>query len=124
VAPRPLEYGLDLIPVFIQLTPKKLYGGGFEPVVLRWNSSLRMRRVAPHVKLAGGAVRTNSNLPAGHTSVFNFTARGGGGIQIFTVNRRSLDIGCRWWHVSNANLGVRNPEFNGIQLSVGYHWRK
>jgi hypothetical protein len=119
-----LEYGLDVMPVFIQLTPNRLYGGGFEPVVLRWNSSLRMRRVAPYVELAGGAVRTNSNLPAGDTSMFNFTARGGGGIQIFTANRRSIDIGCRWWHVSNANLGVRNPEFNGIQLSLGYHWRK
>jgi len=44
-----------MIPVFIQLTSKKLYGGGFEPVVLRWNTSLRMRRVAPYVELAGGA---------------------------------------------------------------------
>jgi hypothetical protein len=72
--------------------------------------------------LAGGAIRTNANLPTGNTSNFNFTARGGGGIQIFTKPRRSVEVACRWSHISNGNLGVKNPEFNGIQVSVGYHW--
>ena len=91
-------------------------------MILRWNSSLRTSRVAPYIELAGGAIRTNTNLPTGNTSNFNFTARGGGGIQIFMKPRRSVDIACRWSHISNANLGVKNPEFNGIQVSVGYHW--
>jgi len=117
-----LEYGFGLVPVFVHLRPATLYGGGLEPVILRWNSSLHAGRTTPYLELAGGVVRTNSNLPVGNTSDFNFTARGGGGIQLFTAKRRFLDLGCRWWHVSNANLGVRNPEFNGIQVSVGYHW--
>jgi len=116
------EYGLDLIPIFRQLRPEAIYGGGFEPVILRWNSSLHVGRVAPYIELAGGALRTNSNFPVGLTSDFNFTARGGGGIQIFTKRRRFAEIGCRWAHISNANLGVRNPEFTGIQVSLGYHW--
>jgi hypothetical protein len=116
------EYGIDLIPLFRQFRPQPMYGGGLEPVILRWNSSLHTGHVAPYIELAGGAVRTNSNLPAGDTSNFNFTARGGGGIEIFTKPRQSVEIGCRWWHISNANLGVRNPEFNGIQVSLGYHW--
>ena len=118
------EYGFDIIPIFGQLRPRAIYGGGFEPVILRWNSSLHVGRVAPYIELAGGALRTNSNLPAGDTSNFNFTARGGGGIQIFTNRRRFAEIGCRWEHISNANLGVRNPEFNGIQVSLGFHWFK
>jgi lipid A 3-O-deacylase len=116
------EYGVDVIPLFRQFRPQSIYGGGFEPVILRWNSSLHADRVAPYIELAGGAVRTNTNLPAGDTSNFNFTARGGGGIQIFTKPHHSVDIGCRWSHISNANLGVRNTEFNGIQVSLGYHW--
>lgn len=124
-----LEFGMDLIPLFVHLQPETLYGGGFEPTVLRWNSlglnsSRRRGRATPFLELAGGAVHTNSNLPAGDTSKFNFTARIGGGIQIFTRERRSVDIGCRWSHISNANLGTQNPEFNGIQVSVGYHWFK
>jgi hypothetical protein len=117
-----LEYGFDLIPVFRQFRPQTNYGRGFEPVILRWNSGLHTASVVPYIELAGGALRTNSNFPAGDTSKFNFTARGGGGVQIFAKRHQSVDIGCRWMHISNANLGVRNPEFNGIQVSLGYHW--
>jgi len=119
-----LEYGFDVIPLFVHFTPEKIYGGGFEPVILRWHSGLHAGRIAPYIELAGGGVHSTANLPAGDTSNFNFTARGGGGIQISTAKRQSLDIACRWWHISNANLGVRNPEFNGMQVSLGYHWFK
>jgi hypothetical protein len=118
-----LEYGFSLIPFFRQFQPQPNYGRGFEPVILRWNSSLHTSRISPYIELAGGAVRTNSNFPAGNTANFNFTARGGGGITVSTTRRQSLDIGCRWSHISNANLGIENPEFNGIQVSLGYHFR-
>lgn len=119
-----LEYGVNLMPVFVQRRPNALYGGGLDPVVLRWNSSLHADRVVPYIELAGGSVLTNSNLPRGDTSNFNFTVKGGGGIHIFTTDRQSLEIGCRYYHVSNANLGRRNPEFNGVQITLGYHWFK
>lgn len=67
---------------------------------------------------------TSSNLPPGNTSKFNFTPKGGGGIYVRTRKRQSLDIGVSWSHISNANLGVDNPEFNGVQLSLAYHWFK
>jgi hypothetical protein len=117
-----LEYGFSVFPLFRQFRAQSIDGGGFEPVILRWNSSLHTSHLAPYIELAGGAVRTNTNFPAGDTSDFNFTARGGGGIQLFTKPRQFVDIGCRWSHISNANLGVRNTEFNGVQVSVGYHW--
>jgi hypothetical protein len=116
------ECGVDVIPLFRQFRPQAIYGGGFEPVILRWKASLQTRRVAPYIELAGGTIRTNSNFPTGDTSNVNFTARGGGGIQIFAKPHQSLDVGCRWSHISNANLGVRNPELNGIQVSLGLHW--
>ena len=119
-----LEYGFNLIPVFATSGNQSVKGGGFEPVVLRWNSASHIGRAVPYIELAGGGVFTTSNLPAGDTSSFNFTAKGGGGVYIFTKERQSLDIGCRWWHISNANLGVRNPEFNGVQVTLGYHWFK
>jgi hypothetical protein len=117
-----LEYGISVFPLFRQFRAESIYGGGFEPVILRWNSSLHTSHIAPYIELAGGAVRTNTNFPAGDTSNFNFTARGGGGIQLFTKHRQFVDIGCRWSHISNANLGTRNTEFNGVQVSVAYHW--
>ena len=116
------EYGIDVIPLFRQFRPNLVYGGGFEPVILRWNSSLHTQHFAPYIELAGGALYTNIDFPAGDTSSFNFSTRGGGGLRVFTKPRQSIEIGCRWEHISNANLGVRNPEFNGVQVNVEYHW--
>jgi lipid A 3-O-deacylase len=118
-----LEYGFDVAPIFVQFTPQHVRGVALDPVILRSNSSHR-GGVAPYIEVGGGAVTTRSNFPVGDTSGFNFIGRGGGGILISTKHAPALEIGCRWWHISNANLGTRNPEFNGIQLSVGWHWYK
>jgi len=117
-----LEYGFDVFPVF-QLRPAALCGAGLEPVIFRWNSSVRLGRTRPYIELAGGALRTTGNLPSGDTSSFNFTAKGGGGFYI-PVHDYVVDVGVRWSHISNANLGTRNPEFNGIEVKIGYHWTK
>lgn len=118
------EYAADFIPVFVQLARRKITGTAFDPVILRWNSSLRRGRVTPFVELGGGGLRTSVNFPQGNTSTFNFIARGGGGVLVSTRGAQALEIACRWWHISNANLGVQNPEFNGLQVSVGWHWFK
>lgn len=117
-----LEYAFSVSPLFIQMRPQNLHGFAFEPVILRWNSTHRLRRLEPYIELAGGAVRTNINLPAGDTSDFNFTASGGAGFYLHSRGRQTWDLGVRWDHISNANLGIRNPEFNGIQIRLAYHW--
>jgi lipid A 3-O-deacylase len=119
-----LEYAFDVMPVFEAFGNQRTHGFGFDPVILRWNSALRTSRISPYIELAGGTVITSSNLPPGNTSSFNFTPKGGGGIYLRTRKRQALDIGFRWSHISNANLGVDNPEFNGVQLSLAYHWFK
>jgi lipid A 3-O-deacylase len=119
-----LEYGFDVIPLFVQWRPQLIYGGGFEPVVLHWNSALRISGAHPYVELAGGVLRTSANFPSGATSTFNFIAKGGGGLQVPLRSGEHLDVGVLWSHISNANLGVRNPEFNGIEIRLAYHWIK
>jgi hypothetical protein len=119
-----LEYAFDVMPLFETYGNQHLHGFGFDPVILRWNSALHTARLSPYIELAGGGVFTNANLPPENTSSFNFTPKGGGGIYIRTRRKQYLDVGLRWSHISNANLGVQNPEFNGIQLSVAYHWLK
>lgn len=119
-----LEFAADFAPVFFQFTPRRIHGLAFDPVILRWNSTLHRGRVSPFLELGGGGLHTEADFPFRNTSSFNFVARGGGGIQIATVHAQALELGCRWWHISNANLGVRNPEFNGIQVNVAWHWFK
>jgi len=118
-----LEYGVNLVPVLLQARPHVLYGGGFEPLVFRWNSEIRLRGTHPYIELAGGALQTTGNLPSGNTSSFNFTAKGGGGLYV-PIHEHIWDVGIRWSHVSNANLGATNPEFNGIELRIAYHWMR
>jgi len=59
------EYGVDFMPVFLHFRPQRVYGGGLDPVILRWNSSLHIGRAAPYIELGGGAVRTSSKPPFG-----------------------------------------------------------
>jgi hypothetical protein len=118
-----LECGLNLVPIFASSGPKPIYGGGFEPIVLRWHFT-HARHVVPYIEVAGGGVFTAGNFPSGDTSNFNFTTRGGGGMEIFTSSRQAWDIALQYLHMSNANLGNENPAFNGIQLKIGYHWYK
>jgi hypothetical protein len=117
-----LEYGFSFNPLFLQLRPQALHGIAFQPLILRWNSDHLLGHASPYIELAGGAVHTNLNLPAGDTSTFNFTAQGGAGVYLPVTSRRALDLGMRWSHISNANLGIQNPEFNGIELRIAYHW--
>jgi hypothetical protein len=77
-----LEYGINLVPVTKTTNAQYVYGGGFEPVVLRWNSFMQRGRIAPYLELAGGELFTTANLPAGDTSSVNFTARGGVGVHL------------------------------------------
>ncbi len=118
------EYGADFLPLFVQFTPQRIYGTAFDPIILRWNLSMRRGRVSPFGELGGGGVYTPVNFPAGNSSTFNFIARAGGGVLIATRHGQALELACRWWHISNANLGTQNPEFNGIQVSLGWHWFK
>jgi len=83
-----LEYGFNLVPIFVTRKTERVYGGGFEPIVVRWISNHQFGRVAPYIELAGGTLFTTSNLPPDDTSSLNFTARGGEGIHIFTKRRR------------------------------------
>ncbi len=118
------EYGFDVAPLFVQFQPQRIEGTAFDPLIFRWHSSPRGGAITPFLELSGGAVHTTANFPAGDTSTFNFITRGGGGLLVLTKPNQALEVACRWWHISNANLGTRNPEFNGIQVSVGYHWMK
>jgi hypothetical protein len=119
-----LEYALDVMPVFETYGNQRTHGIGFDPVILRWNSALHTSKISPYIELSGGGVSTPVNLPPGRTSSFNFMAKGGAGIYLRTRSGQAFDVGLHWSHISNANLGAENYEFNGIQLSIAYHWFK
>ena len=120
------------------------FGGGtyrgvsITPVIFRWNFNTHRRKVQPWFQAAGGLIYTTHKFPPnylsdpnttppvdGGTCVFNFSPQGGGGIRIFTREKRSIDIGVNGVHISSASLGDRNPGVNAsIQIQVGYTFWK
>jgi hypothetical protein len=115
-------------------------GVSITPVILRWNFDTHSRKVQPWFQAAGGLIYTTHKFPPnlfsntnpangplidGGTCVFNFSPQGGGGIHIFTREKRSIDIGVNGVHISSASLGDRNPGVNAsVQIQVGYTFWK
>lgn len=120
---RTLEYTFEAQPFFLVTRRQSAFGGGFSPVGVRWNFVPR-GRYRPYVEFNGGAMFTQKNVPPGDTSNFNFTVAAGPGVMIALPHNEALSIALRYWHLSNANLANSNPQFNTIQIVVGYHWLK
>jgi hypothetical protein len=82
----------------------------------RWPS----RRVTPFVEMAAGLSDSTRPVPPSGTAL-NFLLVSGGGVEI-PLGRVSLDLGGRWFHVSNNGTGGnRNPDIQtlGLLIAIG-----
>ena len=94
------------------------YGFGGSPIGAQVNF-VHFRRVEPFLTSGGGFLYFNHRM-FGTTQQFNFTAQLGGGVQWFTSSRRTaIDLGYKYHHISNANLGNTNPGLDSHMLFVG-----
>jgi hypothetical protein len=138
------EYAVDLIPMYLFSGPFKplptnflcpiglrcpapvtndvVYGGGFNPFVVKWNFTSN-RRISPYFELAGGVLFTNHEVPA-FTSNINFASQAAIGLNIFHREHQAISLDFRYAHISNAGLASPNPGLNTIQGGIGYHWWK
>lgn len=105
---------------------RSYHGASVTPFLLRWNfTGEHSRRLIPWMQLGGGLLWTNHKFPTEESSVINFTPQLGAGINIFSRNDRSFELGVKAIHISNASLGDHNPGFNQtLQFSAGYSWWK
>ena len=93
------------------------YGVGGSPIGAQVNY-VHFRRVEPFLTSGGGFLYFNHRM-FGATQ-FNFTAQLAGGVQLFTSSRRTaIDIGYKYHHISNANLGNQNPGLDSHILFIG-----
>jgi hypothetical protein len=54
----------------------------------------------------------------------NFTADAGTGVTIYRNAHRAVGLGLRFWHLSDAQMGNRNPGVNALEFIVSYHRMK
>jgi hypothetical protein len=93
------------------------YGVGGSPIGAQVNF-VHYRHVEPFLTSGGGFLYFNH--PMFGATQFNFTAQLGGGVQLFTSSRRSaIDLGYKYHHISNANLGNQNPGMDSHMLFIG-----
>jgi hypothetical protein len=140
-----LQYTLDLVPAnivreftFVSCgTPSRLgficptgrevvYGGGINPVGLKMNFR-RQRKFQPYIGANGGFVTSVRPVPVdtpGGTQ-YNYTFDAGGGLEIFSQNRRSSwKFGYRFQHISNAYRRNFNPGLDNNQFFIAYSFFK
>jgi lipid A 3-O-deacylase len=115
------EWAADLIPVYYIRQPvKNAFGGGFNPVNLKWNFTNSTHAI-PYVELGGGVLFTNTEVPFGTSSV-NFITHGAVGLHLFVHPDQALTVNTRFEHISNAGLATPNPGINSVQFSAGWSW--
>jgi hypothetical protein len=114
------EYAVDAVPVFVVFQPTNTaYGIALNPADLIWNFDTH-GRIVPYLELGGGALFTNTKVPAG-TSRINFTTAGAVGVH-FLASKLTWSADVRFMHISNAGLESPNPGINTVQLRLGVGW--
>lgn len=85
----------------------------------RWSLS----RIKPFIDLAVGISDSTSPVPVRGTRV-NFLALAGGGVQVPMRGRVVLDLGARWFHVSNNGREGRhrNPDIQALGAVIAIGW--
>ena len=115
-----LEYAVEAVPAFVVFQKQNTaYGVAVDPFAFKWILDTQ-RSVAPYFELGGGALFTNTQVPAG-TSRVNFTTSGALGLH-FLRSKDNLSAEVRFMHISNAGLANPNPGINTIQLRLGFGW--
>ena len=99
-------------------------GIGLEPVGFDFNFR-RRHRIQPVAGINGGFLKFPRDVPISNSNSFNFTFSLRGGVQIFTGESRSLTIGYRFHHISNANTGNPfNPGIDSNFIYAGYSFHR
>lgn len=123
--PFAVRWVFDVVPVALVGDPRShdghrayAYGTGGSPIGAQVNF-VHYRHVEPFLTSGGGFLYFNHRM-FGTTQQFNFTAQLGGGVQLFTSSRRSaIDLGYKYHHISNANLGNTNPGLDSHMFFIG-----
>ena len=144
-----LKYTIDAIPfaflnyreeLLIRPTPTTLgynrprvtaYAVSLTPVGFQLNF-LRQRKIQPFLTANAGMIFFNKSVPDDRSALrpdrrgrqFNFTLAGGGGVEFLTDSEKSVRVGFKFHHISNASTGNINPGFDQNLFYVGYTFKK
>jgi len=128
------QYTLDVIPVAIAtgvivsrtssggvatFQRETAYGAGVTPLGFQLDFA-NGAKVHPFAHVNAGFLGFTKSVPIEDSGKFAFTLEGGGGVRIFTSERRAVSIGLRFHHISNGDLAGANRGLNQFVFYAGF----
>src|SRR5215217_1410584 len=121
-----LQYTIDAVPVAVAtgtivsrttvggvdvFERETAYGAGITPLGLQLDFA-NGSKVHPFVHVNGGFLYFNKSVPIEDSGQIAFVGEAGGGVRIFTSERRAVNIGVRFHHISNGDRSGSNRGLN------------
>jgi hypothetical protein len=129
-----LQYTLDAIPLAVAtgtivsrttvagvttFRRETAYGGGITPLGLQLDFR-NGSKVHPFAHVNGGLLRFNKSVPIEDAGTFAYVGEAGGGVRIFTSERRAVSLGVRFHHISNGDRQGANRGLNQFVIYAGF----
>jgi hypothetical protein len=129
-----LQYTLDAIPIAVAtgnitssttigpvttFQRETAYGAGLTPLGLQLDFA-NGSRVHPFVNLNGGFLFFNQSVPLPDAGSLGLVGEAGGGVRIFTSERRAVTLGVRFHHISNGDRSGSNRGLNQFVIYGGF----
>lgn len=130
-----LQYTIDVVPVAIAtgtivsrttsasgvdtFQRETAYGAGITPIGLQLDFA-NGSKVHPFAHINGGFLYFNKSMPIEDSGQFQFVGEAGGGVRIFTSERRAVNIGVKFHHISNGDRHGSNRGLNNFVIYAGF----
>jgi hypothetical protein len=129
-----LQYTLDVIPLAIAtgvivsrttvggvttFQRDTVYGAGVSPLGFQLDFA-NGSKIHPFAHVNAGFLGFTKEVPIEDSGKFAFTLEGGGGVRIFTSERRAVSIGVRFHHLSNGDRSGANRGLNQFIYYAGF----
>jgi hypothetical protein len=129
-----LQYTLDAVPLALAtgtivsrttvggvttLDPETAYGGGVTPLGLQLDLA-NGSKVHPFVHVNGGLLWFNKSVPIEDAGKLALVGEAGGGVRVFTSEKRAVNIGVRFHHISNGDRTGSNRGLNQFVIYAGF----
>jgi hypothetical protein len=77
-------------------------------------------KVHPFIHVNGGLLWFNKAVPIEDAGHFAYVGEAGGGVRRFTSERRAVNIGVRFHHISNGDRSGSNRGLNQFVIYAGF----
>ncbi len=133
-----LQYTVDAIPIavasgvivsrtavngVVTFHRETAYGGGVTPLGLQLDFA-NGSKIHPFIHVNGGLLGFTKSMPIEDSGKLALVGEAGGGVRIFTSERRAITLGVRFHHISNGDTSGANRGLNQFVIYGGFSWFK